>query len=202
MMNRNSHGGACQELIGLAVKVNMSDPSSRDPVKSRFLGSASSPVASPLFLREDEVRRGVELLYFGYTRLTKSIDDGLAAQGLGRAHHRALYFIARHPGLTVSQLLQILAITKQSLGRVLTELQNRDMIETRTGTVDRRQKLLFLTETGAALESQLFDALRERLSIAYRQAGQESVTGFWRVLEGLVPESDREMVSQFRSDSA
>lgn len=178
----------------------MSDPSSRTSA-ARSTGAAS-PAASPLFLREDEVRRGVELLYFGYTRLTKSIDEGLSAQGLGRAHHRALYFIERHPGLTVSQLLKILAITKQSLGRVLTELQKRGMIETRTGTIDRRQKLLFLTEAGAALEAELFDALRSGLSAAYRQAGQESVTGFWRVLEGLVPESDREIVAQFRSDAA
>ena len=57
--------------------------------------------ASPLFLREDEIRRGIEMLYFGYSALTRSIDEGLAAQGLGRAHHRALYFISRQPDLTV-----------------------------------------------------------------------------------------------------
>lgn len=137
----------------------------------------------------------MELLYFGYTRLTKAIDEGLARQGLGRAHHRALYFIAREPDLTVSHLLRLLAITKQSLGRVLTELQKRGLIETRPGTVDRRQKLLRLTEAGRALEAELFDALRARLSSAYAAAGQENVTGFWRVLEGLVPEEDRELVS-------
>jgi hypothetical protein len=54
-----------------------------------------SPAASPLFLREPEIRRGVELLYFGYGHLTRAIDEQLAQQGLGRAHHRALYFIAR-----------------------------------------------------------------------------------------------------------
>ena len=97
-------------------------------------------MASPLFLREPEIRRGVELLYFGYAHLTRSIDAGLAAQGLGRAHHRALYFIARKPDLTVSELLAILAITKQSLGRVLTELSERGFVETRTGERDRRPR--------------------------------------------------------------
>jgi DNA-binding MarR family transcriptional regulator len=151
--------------------------------------------ASPLFLREPEIRRGIELLYFGYANLTRSIDAGLAKQGLGRAHHRALYFIARQPDLTVSALLSILGITKQSLGRVLGELADRGMVETRTGERDRRQRLLRLTPAGAALESELFDALREKMSAAYSSAGQGAVGGFWAVLEGLVPESDRSSVS-------
>lgn len=153
-----------------------------------------SPAASPLFLREDEVRRGVELLYFGYTRMTRSVDELLVEHGFGRAHHRALYFIARQPGLPVSALLRILSITKQSLGRVLNDLSAKGLVETRTGEQDRRQKLLRLTEAGAAFEAQLFDALRAGLSAAYAAAGQESVTGFWRVLEGLIPEDERQMV--------
>jgi DNA-binding MarR family transcriptional regulator len=171
--------------------VNMAVPSSMSPLPG-------SPAASPLFLREDEVRRGVELLYFGYTRLTRSIDEGLARQGLGRAHHRALYFIARQPDLTVSELLKLLAITKQSLGRVLNDLAERELIETRAGTSDRRQKLLRLTAKGNAFEAQLFEALRSGVASAYAAAGQESVTGFWRVLEGLIPEEDRSMVQKLQ----
>ncbi len=159
-----------------------------------------TPAASPLFLREHEVRRGVELLFFGYTRLTRSIDEGLAEHGLGRAHHRALYFIARQPDLTISALLKILAITKQSLGRVLTDLAERGLLETRAGVVDRRQKLLRLTAEGIEFESQLFDALRNNLAAAYGAAGQESVTGFWRVLEGLIPPADRAMVAALQKD--
>ena len=151
--------------------------------------------ASPLFLREPEIRRGVELLYFGYAHLTRSIDAGLAAQGLGRAHHRALYFIARKPDLTVSELLGILAITKQSLGRVLTELADRGLVETRTGERDRRQRLLRLTPGGAKLEAELFDALRAKMAAAYSSAGQGAVGGFWAVLEGLVPEAERDRIA-------
>jgi DNA-binding MarR family transcriptional regulator len=151
--------------------------------------------ASPLFLREPEIRRGIELLYFGYANLTRSIDAGLARQGLGRAHHRALYFIARKPDLTVSELLGILAITKQSLGRVLGELGDRELVETRTGDRDRRQRLLRLTPAGAALEAELFEALREKMAAAYSNAGQGAVGGFWAVLEALMPESERARVS-------
>lgn len=147
--------------------------------------------ASALFLREAEIRRGVELLYFGYSNLYRGIDEGLAKQGLGRAHHRALYFIARSPNLTVSELLGVLAITKQSLGRVLNELAERGLVESRPGPTDRRQRLLRLSPAGVALEAELFEALRERMSAAYTAAGQDSVSGFWGVLEGLIPPEER-----------
>ncbi len=167
----------------MAKRVNMAAPTSS---------------ASPLFLREPEIRRGVELLYFGNSHLTRSIDRGLAAQGLGRAHHRALYFVARQPDMTVSQLLGLLAITKQSLGRVLNELTDRKLIDVRPGERDRRQRLLRLTADGAALENELFEALRERLSAAYASAGQAAVGGFWAVLEGLIPAEERTRVEGLR----
>lgn len=161
--------------------------------------ATTGSTASPLFLREDEIRRGIELLYFGYSHLTRSIDTDLATQGLGRAHHRALYFIARQPDLIISDLLALLAITKQSLGRVLSELIDRGLVETRPGKQDRRQKLLRVTSEGAKLEALLFDALRTKMAAAYVQAGQGSVAGFWQVLEGLIPESDRSMVAGLRN---
>ena len=153
--------------------------------------AASAPSASPQFLRDAELRRGLELLYFGYSHLTRTIDRDLSRQGLGRAHHRALYFIGRKPELTVSELLALLAITKQSLGRVLTELGERGLVETRTGERDRRQRLLRLTPKGEALENELFEQARHRIAGAYARAGQHAVSGFWTVLEGLVPEDER-----------
>jgi len=160
--------------------------------------AATASTASPLFLRETELRRGLELLYFGYSHLTRSIDQGLADEGLGRAHHRALYFIARKPDMTVSELLSLLAITKQSLGRVLNELADRKLVETRPGERDRRQRLLRLTAAGAKMESELFEAARQRTSAAYVSAGQNAVSGFWAVLEGLVPEEERSQVIALR----
>jgi DNA-binding MarR family transcriptional regulator len=161
--------------------------------------AATAPSASAQFLREPELRRGMELLYFGHSHLTRSVDEGLAAQGLGRAHHRALYFIARKPDLTVSELLSLLAITKQSLGRVLNELTDRDLVETRPGERDRRQRLLRLTTAGAQMESDLFEAVRVKMSAAYASAGQEAVSGYWAVLEGMIPDHDRARVLGLRS---
>ena len=138
----------------------------------------------------------MELIYFGYSHLTRSIDRDLARQGLGRAHHRALYFIARQPNLTVSELLSLLAITKQSLGRVLNELTGRELVEIRPGERDRRQRLLRLTAVGAKLEADLFEAAREKMAAAYARAGQQAVSGYWTVLEGLIPEEERPQVAK------
>ena len=103
--------------------------------------------------------------------LLRAIDARLAAEQLGRAHHRALHFIARRPDLTVGALLGLLDVTKQSLGRTLGELTARGLVETRTGRDDRRQRLLRLTPAGAALEADLFEALRATLAAAYSSAG-------------------------------
>lgn len=153
---------------------------------------ASPSPASPLFLREGEVRRGLELLFFGYGGLFRAIDAPLADAKLGRAHHRALYFIARRPDISVGALIGLLGVTKQSLGRVLGELEGRGLVETRVGRDDRRQRLLRLTDSGRAIEAELFEALRGALSTAYVEAGPAAVGGFWQVLQGLVPADQRE----------
>jgi DNA-binding MarR family transcriptional regulator len=149
---------------------------------------------------EPAIRRGVELLYFGYSHLTRGIDAGLAKQGLGRAHHRALYFIARSPGLTVGELLKLLAVTKQSLGRVLNDLVARELVSISPGISDKRQRLLSLTESGVALEADLFAGLSERLHAAYLGAGDTAIPGFWAVLEGLIPKNERAHVASLGDD--
>ena len=158
--------------------------------------SLGSSRASPLFLREPELRRGIELLYFGYASMIRGADAILADRALGRAHHRALYFISRQPGLAVSDLIRLLAITKQSLSRVLADLVENGLVAQTVGTHDRRQRLLSLTPAGAELEARLFEALRERVAGAYAQAGQQAVSGFWAVLAGLIPPEDRAMVEE------
>lgn len=155
------------------------------------MATAIAPAAaSPQFLREPEIRRGMELLYFAQGTLGRSIEGKLAAHGLGRAHNRAMYFIARHPDLTVSDLLVLLGITKQSLGRVLGELVERKLVETRVGERDRRQRLLRLSPEGTALEADLFETVRQLWAAAYAKAGQNAVSGFWAVLEGIAPPED------------
>ena len=144
--------------------------------------------ANPLFLREEELRQGIELLFYAYRDFTAEPDAILAKHRFGRAHHRVIYFVGRNPGITVSELLGILRITKQSLSRVLGQLVRQDFIDQRRGTRDRRQRLLHLTEKGVALERQLTASQRERIARAYREAGAQAVEGYRRVLEGLTDE--------------
>ena len=146
---------------------------------------------NPLFLREEELRQGIELLFFAYRDFTAEADAILAEHGFGRAHHRVVYFVGRNPGMTVSELLAILRITKQSLSRVLGQLVDEGFVVQRPGRRDRRQRLLELTDKGVAFERRLTERQRIRFAHAYREAGAEAVEGFRTVMRGLLDEPDR-----------
>jgi DNA-binding MarR family transcriptional regulator len=139
--------------------------------------------------REDAVRDGIELLFFAYRDFTAEPDAILARYGFGRAHHRVIHFVGRHPQITVSELLSILRITKQSLSRVLGELVQRGLIVQRPGPHDRRQRLLELTPEGLALEHEVSAPQRTRVAEAYRQAGGAAVEGFRKVLLAILADN-------------
>ncbi len=141
--------------------------------------------ASPLFLRDEDLRQGLDVLFFAWRDLAAEADAGLEKEGLGRAHHRALYFIGRNPGLSVSELMAVLGITKQSLGRVLKDLFGKGLVRQTVGSDDRRERRLALTEGGQALEQALTAPQRALVANAYRAAGAEAVAGFRTVLTGL-----------------
>ena len=146
--------------------------------------------ANTPFLREEELRQGIELLYFAYRDFTAEADAMLARYGFGRAHHRVIYFVGRHPHMSVSELLGILRITKQSLSRVLGQLVQQGFILQKPGRSDRRQRLLELTEKGTELERQLSETQRQRIARAYREAGAQAVEGFRKVMTGIIGGSD------------
>jgi DNA-binding MarR family transcriptional regulator len=140
---------------------------------------------------EADMRTAQDLLFFAYRDFTDAADVALAELGLGRAHHRALFFIGRNPGFTVSDLLAILRITKQSLARVLSALIDQGYVSQTPGRSDRRQRLLTLTPAGAALERKLFERQRARLAPAWRDAGPDAVAGFQRVMRGIMDDAAR-----------
>lgn len=155
-----------------------------------------------LFLRDEELRTGMELLFFAYREFTREPDDILERLGLGRAHHRVIYFVGRHPGVTVGGLMGLLRVTKQSLSRVLGELMRLGFVAQAPGPDDRRQRLLTLTEKGVALERQLTETQRRRIADAYRRAGGEAVQGFRKVMLGLLDAPEREMFQRATGDAA
>ena len=141
---------------------------------------------SLLFLTDEQLRRAIEAMFFAYRGFTADPDRILAGYGYGRAHHRAVHFIHRMPGTTVNNLLAILGVTKQSLNRVLRTLIEDDLVESRIGDQDRRERHLHLTARGAALERELSDAQRARMRAAFRAAGPQAVAGFREVLEHMM----------------
>ncbi len=143
---------------------------------------------------DQDIRLAQDLLFFAYRDFTDAADVILEELGLGRAHHRAMHFVGRHPGITVSELLSILRITKQSLARVLTELVDRDYVAQTPGLGDRRQRLLRLTAAGEALERRLFARQKARLAEAFHAAGPDAQAGFRQVMRGIMDESARAWV--------
>jgi len=139
-----------------------------------------------LFLTDEQLRKGIEAMFFAYRGFTADPDRILEELDYGRAHHRAVHFIHRSPGTTVGNLLAILGVTKQSLNRVLRTLFEDGLVESRVGKTDKRERRLFLTEKGAALERSLSDAQRARMRSAYRAAGPQAVQGFRTVLEAMM----------------
>ncbi|SFL02913.1 MarR family winged helix-turn-helix transcriptional regulator [Shimia haliotis] len=151
---------------------------------------------SLLYLTDEQLRQGIEAMYFAYRGFTADPDRILESMAYGRAHHRAIHFINRAPGTTVTNLLAILGVTKQSLNRVLRTLIEDGLVESRVGTSDRRERNLYLTEEGISLENRLSDAQRARMRAAFRDAGPDAVSGFRQVLESMM---DGELRRQYKS---
>jgi DNA-binding MarR family transcriptional regulator len=113
----------------------------------------------------------IELLFFAYRDFVGDADEVLAEFGFGRAHHRVLHFVNRNPGMKVAELLDILKITKQSLGRVLKQLLDEGYVEQKEGVTDRRQRLLYVTAKGNGLASRLGGLQAARISRALASIG-------------------------------
>ncbi len=162
---------------------------------SHTAGSDRLPAESGENLGEKEALiQAIELLFFAYRDFVSDPDAILEADGLGRAHHRVVHFVGRNPGITVAELLGILRITKQSLARVLRELIERELIEQKTGTRDRRQRHLHLTDAGTNLERRLAVPQHARVSKAIADAGPEAADAWKKILLNLVNDEERAAV--------
>jgi DNA-binding MarR family transcriptional regulator len=160
------------------------------------------PRANPLFLRDENLREAIELMFFAYRDFTGEADAILETYGFGRAHHRIIYFVGANPGITVGDLLTILNITKQSLSRVLSQLVDESFVRQQTDKEDRRRRRLYLTDKGVALENELTQRQSRRIAEAYRESGAEAVAGFREVMRGLINEQDRGRVAKRDPDAA
>ena len=165
--------------------------------------SAAAPVDAAL--TADELYFDlIELLFFAYRDFVGDPDEVLAKLGFGRAHHRVLHFVNRNPGMKVAELLDILKITKQSLGRVLKQLIDEGYVVQREGAHDRRQRLLYVTPAGEGLAMQLAALQTERISRVLGELGPGGRDAIRRFLSGMIDADDRDRVLRMiaRTDGA
>jgi len=136
----------------------------------------------------------IELLFFAYRDFVSDPDEVLARLGFGRAHHRVLHFVNRNPGMKVADLLDVLKITKQSLGRVLKQLIDEGYVVQKEGANDRRQRLLYVSPKGEALAMQLAGLQTARISAVLEQLGPDAREAARRFLAGMIDAKDRDHV--------
>jgi DNA-binding MarR family transcriptional regulator len=169
------------------------------------------PVADRASSAGDRVARGnepiwdvIELLFFAYRDFIGDPDDVLAKFGFGRAHHRVLHFVNRNPGMKVAELLDILKITKQSLGRVLKQLIDQGYVVQKEGANDRRQRLLYVTPKGEALAMKLAGLQTARIGRALSELGPQAHEAACRFLTAMINPEQRDSVLRFiaRADRA
>jgi DNA-binding MarR family transcriptional regulator len=158
-----------------------------DPHVTATRGEQAGPAAEPSWDL-------IELLFFAYRDFVGDADEVLAKLGFGRAHHRVLHFVNRNPGIKVADLLDVLKITKQSLGRVLKQLIDDGYIAQREGEHDRRQRLLYVTPAGEALAMQLAGLQTARISRVLGELGPGGREVVRRFLAGMIDAGDRDHV--------
>lgn len=185
--------------VTIAFKyVNMADINS-EIVKRTDANGTKGPVEGTNGIDastdSDVLMSCVELLFFAYRDFTGDPDTILEEYGFGRAHHRVLHFVNRNPGLRVADLLDILKITKQSLARVLKQLVESDFIEQKHGAEDRRERLLYTTDSGAALAERLVAMQLKRIETALAAAGADAQGPVRDFLFAMIKRADREEVA-------
>jgi DNA-binding MarR family transcriptional regulator len=136
-------------------------------------------------LQSPRLQQAIELFFFAYRAFTAVPDQVLLEKGLGRVHHRILYFVGRNPQLNINELLQILGVSKQALNAPLRKLTELGLIEVETAEHDRRVKQLQLSKTGAKLEAQLTQSQMQHLARAFNQGGDKAVDGWFKIMESL-----------------
>jgi DNA-binding MarR family transcriptional regulator len=154
------------------------------------------PAAAEDILAELPAYDLIELFFFAYRDFVSDPDRILADYGFGRAHHRVLHFVDRQPGLTIAELLDILRITKQSLNRVLKELIEKEFIDSRTGTTDRRQRLLYATPQGHELAVRLARLQTRRIMRALATAPEDARETASRFFLAMIDADDRAHVER------
>jgi len=139
-----------------------------------------------LYLRDDQIKDFIELIFYAYKKTSSDPIKILKKYSFGTAHHRAILLIERHEGISVSELLARLQVTKQSINRVLKDLTKNKIIIQKKGDLDGRQRLIYLNENGKKLFNEIFYSQKKRIYNALKNSESDSVLKFKKVIERIV----------------
>ncbi len=139
--------------------------------------------------RQNELREAIELFYFAYREFTSGPDRILERRGLGRVHHRILYFVGRNPDIGINNLLEILAVTKQALNAPLRQLLEMKLVTSTSAAHDRRAKQLRLTSEGQKLEAQLTGTQIKELTHVFDAVGPAAEAGWRKAMRLMIDRS-------------
>ena len=141
-----------------------------------------------LYLKDDQIKDFIEQIFYAYREIYSDPKKILIKYDFGNAHHRAIHLIERHEGISISELLSRLKITKQSLNRVLKDLVKNNTIIIKKGDIDSRQRLVFLNEKGKKLFDEIFSEQKKRIYNALKSSDSDSVIKFKGVLKKIINE--------------
>tara|TARA_Y100001970_G_scaffold284029_1_gene400547 strand:- start:6339 stop:6824 length:486 start_codon:yes stop_codon:yes gene_type:complete len=150
---------------------------------------------SPFFLKDNEIRKVIELIFFSYRDFTSGPDKILEKLNFGRAHHRVIYFVGKKNNITIKELLRVLRITKQSLSRVLNQLVKEQFIIVSTG-YDKRTKKLSLTDKGKSLEIKLSTIQIEKIRKVIKNFSEENIDSFKSILYEMIENENKKIFKQ------
>ncbi|MGE5164880.1 MAG: MarR family winged helix-turn-helix transcriptional regulator [Sphingobacteriales bacterium] len=172
--------------------------------KAAVIGTSMADRRSSSGVAAEPIWDIIELLFFAYRDFVGDPDEVLMKLGFGRAHHRVLHFVNRNPGMKVADLLEILNITKQSLGRVLKQLVDQGYVLQKEGEQDRRQRLLYVTQKGEALALRLAVLQTQRINRAFAELGPNAHDAARRFLTSMIDADNRDGVLRLigRADRA
>ena len=150
---------------------------------------------SPFYLKDEEIRKVIEIIFFSYRDFTEGPDKILEKLNFGRAHHRVIYFVGKKKNITIKDLLKVLKITKQSLSRVLNQLVKEGYILVSTGQ-DKRTKTLILTDDGYNLENRLSLIQTDKIKTTLRNFNQEAINNFKNILFEMIETDNKKIFKQ------
>ena len=150
---------------------------------------------SPFYLKEKEIRKIIELIFFSYRDFTGGPDEILEKLNFGRAHHRVIYFVGKKKNITIKDLLKVLKITKQSLSRVLNQLVKEGYINVSTG-LDKRTKILLLTNNGYSLEKKLSLIQTNKIKTTLSNFNEDDINSFKQILFEMIETDNKKIFQQ------